>query len=390
MRNNKMKIGMFTEVYKPCLNGVVYSLEASKAGLENLGNEVYVYSPHYKNTPDSEKGVYGCFFIPLRAKYYGLSFPSTFSKEAKQKASELDVVHVHHPGFGSLTKYGAKIAKKQGIPLVLTSHTQYTEYSHYVPFYQPFVKAQIRRLVSKFGNSCDCIISPSPKIRDMLISAYSIKTRIEVIPNSIDTELFKQVDSEQLKKKYNLADEKVLIFSGRLEKEKNLEFLIKSFSEIKMNYDGSIKLLIVGDGSQRSYLETLAGRLNLRESVIFTGKIPHEQMPLYYSCADIFVTASKTEVHPLTVLEAMSVGIAAVGLNAPGVGDTIENGKNGILVNEENTRTFAEAVVQLLKNQSELRVMSRSARATAEKYSISKTAEKLYKLYKELIELKKR
>src|SRR3989338_11390498 len=126
--NQKLRIGMFTEVYKPCLNGVVYSLEASKKGLENIGSEVSVYAPQYGGYSDKEKKIYRCSFIPLRAKYYGIGFPSTFSREAKQTASGLEVIHVHHPGFGGITKYCAGIAKKRNIPLVLTSHTQYMEY----------------------------------------------------------------------------------------------------------------------------------------------------------------------------------------------------------------------------------------------------------------------
>src|SRR3989338_62745 len=169
-KEEKLNIGMFCEVYKPVVNGVVYSIDASKRGLEQLGHNVHVFTTGHKGYKDIESNIYRCPSIPLRAKYkMGLPIlPILFGKKAVSALQNLDVVHCHHPYV--IGKFGAGIAKRNNVPLVFTSHSQYEEFSYYIPFHQKLTKRFIRWSIRSFANKCDVVIAPAPRIKEIIIA----------------------------------------------------------------------------------------------------------------------------------------------------------------------------------------------------------------------------
>lgn len=382
-----MNIGFFSEVYKPVINGVVYSMQSFRKGLEQKGNKVYIYTTGYRGYKEKDPKIFRCPILSLKLGY-GLAIASKilYSKKAMQVMDSLDIVHAQHPY--AVGGFGMKMAKQRGIPVVLTSHSQYEQFSHYVPLNQKFVKHAIRNGVKKFANKCDCIIAPSPSIKKILKNHYKIKTRIEVVPNGIDLGLFRIKDGKGIRKKYKLIKGKTLLYSGRLSKEKRVDFLLKAMNLI-IKKEPEAKLLVAGDGPDRQRLQKMIKKNKLQENVILTGFVPYKDMPRYYCAADLFVTGSKSEVHPLTIIEAMATGAVPVAVKAPGSKDIMKNNFDGILTKDEHS-AFAKQILILLNDKRKIKQMQQNAKKTAEKYSIPETTKRLLTLYTSLIKEKQK
>jgi glycosyltransferase involved in cell wall biosynthesis len=179
----------------------------------------------------------------------------------------------------------------------------------------------------------------------------------------------------------------VLIYVGRLGPEKNIPFLLRSVAGASQAYE-NIRLLIVGDGPEKQELMELVNQLNISSVVHFTGMVPYEKVHCYLSMADIFVTASVTEVHPLSVIEAMAVGLPVVGIHSPGISDSIEDGVTGYLVREEDLAAYTAKLVKLISQPEQRRVMGKNAQAAAENFAIENTCERMIELYQMVIQKK--
>ena len=145
-------------------------------------------------------------------------------------------------------------------------------------------------------------------------------------------------------------------------------------------------LVLVGDGPERDNLQDLVLHRNLKERVHFTGMVPYDEMPCYLAMADAFVTASVTEVHPLSVIEAMAAGLPVLGIQSPGVGDTVEDGKTGFLSPEEDLAAFTARMVRLVIDHETRHAMATQARQAAENYAIEKTVQLILERYQKVIE----
>ena len=143
------------------------------------------------------------------------------------------------------------------------------------------------------------------------------------------------------------------------------------------------RLLIVGDGPLAEDLKNLASDLQITSAVQFAGLIPYEKMPGYLAMCDAFVTASVTEVHPLSVIEAMGSGLPVMGIHSPGVGDTVEDGVTGFL-STENLPAFTAKLTRLCLQKQLRQKMSRTARKASQKYDISRTTRIMLKHYNQL------
>ncbi|MBU2595454.1 glycosyltransferase [Patescibacteria group bacterium] len=373
-----MRIGLFTECYEPVINGVVHSMRNTKRGLEAMGQEVFVFAPDYKEKNLREKNVIHCKSTPLPGKL-GYHYIHPLKEEIKKLAAKMDIIHTHHPF--TIGKYSSEIARANNIPLLFTHHTQYGQYTHYVPLLQQRTKNFLYGFLKNFCNKCDLIIAPSLGIKKIINGEYKTKTEIEVVENSIDIKNFrKKNDSStprifsQLKPNY-----KIILYTGRVAKEKNIDFIIKAFKLAVVKYPEAY-LLIVGGGPAIQPLQRLCVKLGLIGQVIFTDMVPYSQMKRFYNFADFFITASKTEVHPLVLLEAMAAGLPVIALDAIGTSDIVQPGHTGYIVRDDITE-FSEKILYLLKNPTRLAIMSQNAAKEINYYSIPNMAKKMLGAY---------
>jgi glycosyltransferase involved in cell wall biosynthesis len=201
------------------------------------------------------------------------------------------------------------------------------------------------------------------------------------VPNGVDIQPFRQAANKEDRAQFGFnPDQVLLIYVGRLGPEKNLSFLMRSFAGTAKAYD-HIGLLLVGDGPERQDLQEQAAYLKIDDRVHFAGSVPYDQMPSYLCMADAFVTASITEVHPLSVIEAMAAGLPVLGIQSPGVGDTIQDGVTGLLAEEEELAIFTAKMVRMVAEHEQRREMGKCARKTAEAYAIERTIQTMMDNY---------
>ena len=371
-----MKIVIFTETYKPVLNGVVTATLNLRVALEKKGHKVYIFT---SGKIEKEKNVFSCPNITI-SQGCGPVIPYFKEKEILKDA---DIYHTQQPFV--LGCYAMYYAKKYNKPLVATIHTQYHNYTHYVPVIGAGANVIVCPYLSWFFKGCDKVILLSKSLKQTLSDVYKVDTKkMELIPNSLNFTTGANLKNvAKLKKKFKLEGKRVLIFVGRIGKEKNIEFLIEAFKKINSK-DKNTFLFVVGDGPELGPMKKLVQKKNI-ESIHFTGNILNKKVFEYLSLADLFVSSSKTENHPITLLEAMYSSVVPVTLRTPGFVDTISNGKDGVLVGKEDTEKYSNAVVKLLANGKLLKKMKTEAHKKAMTYDAKINIEKTISLYKSLL-----
>jgi glycosyltransferase involved in cell wall biosynthesis len=172
------------------------------------------------------------------------------------------------------------------------------------------------------------------------------------------------------------------MFVGRLSSEKSVDVLLRSFAAARRRRP-DLRLAVVGKGPESEALVRLAAELGLADSVLFTGAVPFDAIPDHLAAADAFVTASTSEVHPLTVIEAMAARRPVVAIAAAGIVDTVVNGETGYLA--EDGEGLAEAIVALVADPARADRMGQAAGQASQRYDIRRTVDLTEALYARLL-----
>jgi len=386
-----MRIAFFTNCYKPLVNGVVTSISSLKEAYERKGHDVYIFAPRVEDYVDQEKNVFRYRSVNLTSKVkYPLPIPLSFKVKKIITEFNPDIVHFHHPFL--LSSPAIMYGKKLGIPKILTLHTQYEQYAYYVsPVPERITQEAIKMIISNLAYKTDCITTPSDSMKKIMEN-YGIKNRIEVIPNAIHLISFKEDDESkrtEIKKKYNLKeDDKIILFVGRIAREKSIDKIIEALAIIKRKGISKVKLLIVGRGPAMDELKQLIQSLGIEEEVIFTGAVSNEEIQHYYKMAYLFTITSTSESFGIVIIEALASGIPVLAVRAPGAVDILTDEVDGLLT-ENNVEQFANALEKLIREPELREKLSHEALKTSKKYNIDIISEKMINLYQEVIEIKK-
>lgn len=369
---------MVSDTYLPQINGVATSIYLSKKYLEMKGHEVFIIAPV---APENDEKILTVPGVPfLLEKQHRVVFANHLKMVEFAQKNEIDVVHSHDPF--ALGIRALKIQKVLKLPHVHTYHTLLTEYRHYVPPPLTPDRKTVEEFSRWFCDKVNAVIAPTKEIKDELIR-YKVQSPIEVIPTGIDTAEFStppEIDARQMHK--IPKDAIVLMYAGRLSKEKNLEFLFKTVGRyIKENIQAWF--LVVGDGPERKELEELAEELEISKRTVFTGYVPHKKIKNYYKASDLFVFSSLTETQGLVVLEALASGTPVVAIAYKGVANVLVNGE-GALTTSINEEEFYNALVRAIDTKEEL---SRKGVEYVEKHwSMNKMADSLEQVYLKVID----
>lgn len=190
--------------------------------------------------------------------------------------------------------------------------------------------------------------------------------RRTVIPNGTDPSRFRPMDASALRRKLGLADRRVLLTVGRLVPRKGLDTTIRALPRIAEDVP-NVTYLIVGHGPDRARLAGLARRLGVADRLHFAGKVPHDQLPLYYNACDVFVMPSReadpdVEGFGIVFLEAGACGKPVIGARAGGVPDAIRDGETGLLVPPRAPERLARAARWLLAHPAKAHRIGRQGR----------------------------
>lgn len=357
-----IRVGLFIDTFFPMVDGVINVVDNYAKRLNDDEFEVIVFCPKSKNKKYIDNFPYPvkrCKSIKPFFLDYEVGLPKLDRKFKKFiDAQNLDIVHVHSP-FG-VGKMGIRYAKKHKIPCVITFHSQFKlDFERSVKW--KFISNILLRSTVKVFNSTDECLTMNNFAKGIL-QDYGCKNNISIIRNACDTkdEHGKQHYINLANSEYNLNDEFVMLYVGRINLLKNLEFIVNSLTHLpeNMNY----KMIFAGDGNDRKYLENLVKKHNLENKVIFTGRIlDREKLKALYARANLFVFPSIYDTDGIVKTEASCFSVPSVCLYNTGAGSLIENNVNGFLINQSE-QELSSLMIKLEKDREFLNQIGENAK----------------------------
>lgn len=377
------RIAFFTNTWHPFVGGVTNSIQLYHDYLTARGLKIIIYAPTYgqatedgddiRRLPSISQFLKTDFSVPLPVDWKPIQ---DFRQEA------FDLVHVHHPFL--LGETGMRMARQHRLPLIFTYHTQYEQYTHYVPIPEETARRTIIDHSAEFCNLCDLIIAPTSDIKKMLRSR-DVSTPIEVLPTGIELAQYREADGSPVREELGLdAATPLLLHVGRLAKEKNLEYLMRACLRVLKEKEKP-HLLIIGEGQMEAPLKQMAGKEAAADRIHFMGRITGDRLAAAYRAADLFVFASLSETQGMVIAEAMGAETPVVALDATGVREVLRDKENGRMLPEDTAEAdFAAAVMDALDNDEKRAAWREAALKTAEKMDMPLLAEKLARIYENM------
>ncbi len=379
----KMKI-MVSSLTYPLPNGVTASLNTAVDGFLKKGHKMMIVAPDYKIKKTRPEH----FAVPSSRLAHRIA-KNLFGKEerifrlnSKEKIKSYaesfkpDAYWLHTvtwaPNAFELQMLKSKKKK------VLFYHTLVEEYGR---LYAGEMGALVmRRRTKSLCNKVDAVMTPSDMMRKKLLK-YGVKTPIHIIPTGIEMPQ-KPFTKKEIREKFKIPEKtKILLYLGRMSKEKNLGVLLRMLKKLReRNYPAV--LLFVGPGDIDEVRKD-AKKMGIGDSVICTGPLKREDAQRVYGACDVFVFSSQTETQGLVVGEAMLAKTPVVALVSPIQKEVYPEDKAIVLKDEKN---FAEAVISILENKKKREKMIASAEKFVKKdFSKEKMIEKQIKVFEDLI-----
>jgi len=349
---------------KVCLLAPANSVHTLKIAysLKENGNDVFIISFHKPLSKDINALYLPPIIYPFGKFNYLLNIPK-IKKIIEQYRP--DILHAHYIssyGFvGSLLNYHPFIVSVWGSDI----------------FDFPNKSVLHKYLVKYALKKADFVLSTS-NIMAKETQKYTDK-KIFVTPFGVDCEKFKPMPELKPKDKIIIGTIKAL------KPNYGIEYLIRAIPYV-MGRNRDVLFVIGGDGSLRKYHEDLAYSLGVAEKVVFTGRIPQEQLPLYYGASDVVVVPSLQEAWGLVATEAMASARPVIASNVGGLREQVIDGFNGFLVPPRDCKAVADRILYFLENPSEIGKMGLNGRRLAEeRFDIEKRIDKIIELYNSLI-----
>lgn len=233
--------------------------------------------------------------------------------------------------------------------------------------------------------NADYIQPISNKVRDRVFELVGRLENIEIVPNGVDTSIFKPGIKSDVRGEYNIGEDEILVITiSRLAEKNGIEYLIKA-AKIVFKKHPNVKFLIVGEGELRDRLIRLASELGIKDSIIFAGSVAHEETPKYLAASDIFVRPSITEGFGIAFAEAMSCGLPVIGTKWVEELEVFEDRKEGLSVNPADEHDLGEKISLLIENEGLRTEVGKKARGKAvEKFDLEVVVARVENRMKEL------
>ena len=376
-----MHIAIFSDCYKPRINGVVTSIVSLKTSIEKLGHRISVITPNYPQQEALEPGVMrlSAFSFPNWPEDRA-SLPWPPSLMNRILHADFDVVHVHTPfNMGVLGWWVARFLNR---PMIFTHHTLWEEYHHYLPLIPPSLGRIIADAVCRyFFTRARIIVAPSEDIAAQL-ATKGFRDITRVVPTGIEPEIFEGGNPATALAELGIAaDTPLFLYVGRLAREKSIDFLLKAF-QAALKEENNLHLAIIGGGPEQANLKKLATALGLEPNVHFVGYRPRNHLKHYLAASRLFLFASETETQGLVLLEAAAAGLPVLAIHASGVKEAVHDGHTGILCKSGDLNGFVKVILQFGRSPDEHKKYATAARAWAAEFSADASGQRMLNLYK--------
>jgi glycosyltransferase involved in cell wall biosynthesis len=266
---------------------------------------------------------------------------------------------------------------------VFTYHTLYEHYAHYLPVVSSLAARVAEARSYAFASQADLVIAPTSGVQERLRS-HGVTVPIEVIPTGIEPPEEPEESKTQIRRRLGVPEDgPVLLYVGRLAREKNLRLLLRAVRAAVLGAP-NLTLLIVGEGDEERSLQRLAAQLEIANRVRFVGPVPHQAVGYWYRAADLFVFPSVSETQGLVVLEAMAHGLPVLAVRSVGTSDFIVDGVSGALANDAEN-DFVQRLLTLLRDEASLHRYAEQGRVRAMQMTAEASAARLIEAYERLL-----
>jgi L-malate glycosyltransferase len=292
---------------------------------------------------------YPLFEFPL----YSLSLASKMVEVAEFE--KLDLLHVHYAIPHATSAYLAKemMSKNRDLKIFTTLHGTDITLVGLEPSFLPLVKFSIEK--------SDGVTAVSRFLKEKTITNYSIESDIRVIPNFVDTDFFKPESNGEFRKAIAPNGEKILVHTSNFRPVKRVPDTIKIFEKVQKEIPS--KLILVGDGPDRSECERLSRQLDLCDKVKFLGK--QDGLVEILSSSDLFLIPSQSESFGLAALEAMACGLPVISSSVGGLPELVKHNETGFIAEIGDVDRMAKYALELLSNNKKYKLFSESSRQRA-------------------------
>ena len=350
-----MTIGLFIDTFYPMIDGVVTVVD-NYARILSKKCDVVVFAPETGIYDDSKLPykVVRCKSIKLPKLDYSLPLPKIDRKFLKELESyKLDVIHIHSPA--TIGRLGVEYAKRHNIPLFGTIHSQ---------FYKDFYRATKNKLLSKkltdntmkVFEKCDVCYTVNEGMRDVLVNEYGFKKKLKLARNATDWCIVQNIDKSKnkIRKMYDIKNEYIFLFVGRINKLKNIFLIVDSLNYIKdkINY----KMLFVGDGQDKRELSLKIKEYGLSDRIILCGKCSDRDLLRdYYASSDLFLFPSLYDASSVVQVEAASQKCPGLFIKGSATSSSIKDNHNGFL-SSNDYREYGNKIIEIINNKKYISV----------------------------------
>ena len=343
-QSHRLKLALVTETFQPEINGVAMTLGKIAKQLSEKQHQVQVIRPKQGHTDSPANSEHFNEYLVT-----GMSIPFyqhlKFGFPAKNRLIKLwannqpDVVHIATEG--PLGWSALQAAKQLNIPVISSYHTNFHQYSKH--YGASFLMKPIESYLRYFHNQTLATLAPTKKvITELELTGYK---NVSLMARGVDTTQFTpSARSPSLRKSWGANDDDlVLIYVGRLAKEKNILLVLEEFRAIQQS-QARAKLVFVGDGPLRNVLAEACPQ------AIFSGSQQGQALAEHYASADLFIFPSVTETFGNVVPEALASGLCVVAYDYAAAGEIIEHGVNGLLVPFNQSQDFINTTLNVAQD----------------------------------------
>ncbi|MBS5964068.1 glycosyltransferase family 4 protein [Finegoldia magna] len=377
-----MKILITTDTYRPTINGVVTSIESLKKALDRLGHDVRILTFSDSFNSKQEGDIYYMGSLGAGKFYPDARMNKLFYNRFYEDIMDWKPDIVHSQTEFTMFIQAKKIAKDLDIPLLHTYHTVYEDYTHYFSLNKKIGKELAKQFTKQIIKNTDGVVVPTNKIYNLL-TEYNIHEDIYVAPTGINVNKLSECDDFDIRSGYKIPEDKhIVLFLGRIGKEKNITEILQYLENINRD---DIVFIIAGAGPFLSELKDICSNSKIRDRLIFTGMIDSSKVGNFYSKADVFVSASTSETQGLTFIESMACSTPIICRHDDCLDGVLIEGKTGFGYDTEEE--FIDYLNQILDNEKLRDKMGKNCKQLVdENYTEDSFANKIEKIYKKVIE----
>lgn len=386
-----MKILIASDLHYPTINGVATFSRNLAKGLADHGHEVLVIAPSQNGKKCKE--VDGNHVIVRTASvpfpfYQNFRISPNPAREVKKIIDDFDPDVIHIQMLMWIGQAAMKYGNKYGIPIVSTNHAMPENLMDNLRLLAPVsrpINYILKAYGARFHSKADFITMPTQSAIDMF-NVEKITTPMAAVSNGIDLSRFTvgRADDDVYERFDIPKDQPIISYVGRLDAEKHLPVLLRAFVRVQ-SVMPHVHLLIVGDGTERPVLKTMAHDLGISHSVTLTGRVSDEDLVALHKIGTVFCMPSPAELQSIATLEAMASGQPVVAVDAGALRELCQHERNGYLTEQDNDEMIAKGLVAILEDEALREEMSQESLAIARTHDLQTTLQRFEQIYTDLI-----